>query len=58
MKPLGILVVCVTAALLQVHLLQMACGNLSNDFNANIAAAWSGTGSSMRCAVICHFAPC
>lgn len=45
MVRLGILCVCLTAALLQVHLLQMACGNFGNDFNANMSAAWTGQGN-------------
>src|SRR5580698_667733 len=45
MTRIAILAVCLTAALLQVHLLQMACGNLGNDFNANMSAAWTGQGN-------------
>src|SRR5271168_4367834 len=45
MKGVGILAICIVAALLQVHLLQMACGNMANDFNANISAVWTGQGN-------------
>ena len=42
MKLLGIIAISLTAALLQIHLLQMACGSLPNNMGLWITQGWPG----------------